>query len=120
MKQKRGYAVLVVGLDDKGFVFADPAWRDPSAVDQDVYEHVGRHRQDYHGRLILTADDLRRLAHELKLSSAETVRADLLDVAASYIGLLCCDCFQELASECTICPQLRREAQREATNEAGA
>jgi hypothetical protein len=112
--------VLVVGSDDKGFVFADPAWRDPSAVDQDVYEQVGRHRQDYHGRLIFTAGDLRRLAHGLKLSSAKTVRADLLDVAARYINLLCCDCFQELASECTICPQLRKEAEREGANEAGA
>ena len=44
----------------------------------------------------------------------ETVKSALLDTAASYRGLLCEDCYQELASECTICPQLRMEAAREA------
>ena len=69
------------------------------------------------GGLILTAAELRELADSLDHDTPETVKSALLDTAAGYQGLLCEDCFQELASECTICPQLKLEAVRD---EAGS
>ena len=65
------------------------------------------------GGVILTAADLRELADTLDHDTPLTVKSALLDTAANYQGLLCEDCFQELASECAICPQLRLEAGRE-------
>lgn len=108
-------AVLVLGSDlDTGAVFLDPVWLEAGETGAHAFERVSKHRHSYTaGSLVLTAGDLRELADTLDHDTPETVKSALLDTAAGYQGLLCEDCFQELASECTICPQLKLEAERE-------
>src|SRR5258708_6164768 len=109
----RAQAVLVLGSDDETrSIFIDPVWLAAGETD-DAFEQVSKNRQSYTGGLILTAAELRELAETLEHDTPESVKAALLDTAASYPDLLCEDCFQELASECPICPQLKLEAARE-------
>lgn len=108
-------AILVLGSDDETrHVFLDPVWLTAGEGVTDALEQVSKHRNSYTpGGLILTATDLRELADALEHDTPETVKSALLDASANYQDLLCEDCYQELASECTICPQLRMEAARE-------
>jgi hypothetical protein len=114
-KLKQAQAVLVLGSDDETrLTFADPVWLEAGETAEDAFEQVSKHRESYTGGvLILTATELRELANTLDHDTPETVKSALLDTAASYKNLLCQDCFRDLASECTICPQLRHEAARE-------
>src|SRR5712672_3277841 len=107
-KLEQAQAVLVLGSDsDTGSIFADPVWLGAGETGGEAFEQVSKHRESYTGGgLILTATDLRELADTLDHDTPQTVKSALLDAAASYKDLLCEDCFQELASECTICPQL--------------
>ena len=113
-KLDRAQAVLVLGSDDENrSIYLDPAWLTAGETGAEAFEQVSKHRKSYTGGLILTATELRELADTLDHDTPETVKSALLDTATSYQDLLCEDCFQELASECTICPQLRMEAARE-------
>jgi hypothetical protein len=113
-KLGRAQAVVVVGSDDETrLIFFDPAWLTADETGTEGFEQVSKHRKSYTGGLILTATELRELADTLDQDTSETVKSALLDTAASYCGLLCEDCYRELASDCTICPQLRLEAARE-------
>jgi hypothetical protein len=113
-KVDRAQAVLVLGSDDETrSVYADAAWLAPGETGTEAFEQVSKHRKSYTGGVILTATELRELAETLDHDTLETVKSALLDTAASYNNLLCEDCYQELTSECTICPQLRIEAARE-------
>ena len=109
-------AVLVLGSDvETSSVFLDPVWLKAGETGAEAVEQVSKYRNSYTGGgVVLTAAELRELADTLDHDTPETVKAALLDTAANYQGLLCEDCFQELASECTICPQLKLEAEREA------
>jgi hypothetical protein len=114
-KVDRAQAVLVLGSDDDNrSIYVDPAWLTAGETGTEAFEQVSKHRKSYIGGMIFTATELRDLADSLDHDTSETVKSALLDTAASYRGLLCEDCYQELASECTICPQLRMEAAREA------
>ena len=115
-KLEQAQAVLVLGSDsDSGSTFADPVWLGVGETGEEAFDQVSKHRESYTaGGLIFTAAELRELADTLDHDTPKTVKSALLDAAASYKELLCADCFQELASECTICPQLRLEAAREA------
>jgi hypothetical protein len=117
-KGERAQAVLVLGSDDDTCsVFLDPVWLQDGETGGEAVEQVSKHRNSYTGGgVVLTAAELRELADTLDHDTAESVKSALLDTAAGYRGLLCEECFQELASECVICPQLRSEAQR---NEVG-
>ena len=113
-KIDRAQAVLVLGSDDETHtVYADPAWLLTGETGAEAFEQVLKHRKSYIGGVVFTATELRELADTLDHDTSETVKSALLDTAASYRGLLCEDCYQELTSECTICPQLRMEAARE-------
>jgi hypothetical protein len=114
-KLERAQAVLALGSDDETrCVFLDPAWLPAGEGGAHAFDQISQHRNSYAaGGLILTATDLRELADTLEHDTPETVKSALLDTAANYDGLLCEDCYQELASECTICPQLRMESARE-------
>ncbi len=115
IREKRAQAVLVIGSDHENHsIYADPAWLTAGEDDTEAFEQVSKHRKSYTSGLIFTATELRELADSLDHDTPETVKSALLDTAASYRGLLCEDCYQELTSECTICPQLRMEAAREA------
>ena len=113
-KLAQAQAVLVLGSDDEtSSIFADPVWLGAGEAGEEAFDEVSKHRESYtSGGLILTAAELRELADTLDRDTPQTVKSALLDTAASYKDLLCEDCFQELASECTICPQLRLEAAR--------
>jgi hypothetical protein len=114
VREKRAQAVLVLGSDDENrSIYVDPAWLTAGETDMEAFEQVSKHRRSYTGGLTFTATELRELADSLDYDTPETVKSALLDTAASYKDLLCEDCFQELASECKICPQLRMEATRE-------
>jgi hypothetical protein len=114
VREKRAQAVLVPGSDDENrSVYVDPAWLTAGQAGAEAFEQVSKHRRSYTGGLILTATELREWADSLDHDTPETVKSALLDTAASYCGLLCED-YQGLTSECTICPQLRMEAAREA------
>jgi len=112
-------AVLVLGSDDDTCsVFLDPVWLNAGESGGEAVEQVSKHRNGYTGGgVILTAAELRELADTLDHDTPETVKSALLDTAAGYKDLLCEDCYQELASECKICSQLRLEAARD---EAGS
>ena len=113
-KLGRAQAVLVLGSDDETrSIYVDPAWLSAGEAGTEAFEQVSNHRKSYTGSVILTATELRELADTLDHDTSETVKSALLDTTASYCGLLCEDCYQELASECTICPQLILEAARE-------
>jgi hypothetical protein len=114
-KLDRAQAALVLGSDNETrSIFLDPVWLGAGETGAQAFERVSKHRSSYtDGGVILTAAELRELADTLDLDTPETVKSALLDTAASYEHLLCEDCFQELASECTICPQLRLEAARD-------
>jgi hypothetical protein len=113
-KLDRAQAVLVLGSDDNTrSIYIDPVWLAAGETDAEGFAQVSKHRQSYTGGLILTATELRELGETLEHDTSESVKAALLDTAASYPDLFCEDCFQELASECAICPQLRLEAARE-------
>ena len=114
-KLTHSQAVLVFGSDDDTrSVYADAAWLGDAETGAEAFEQVSKHRKFYTGGgLIFTARELRELAELLELDTPETAKSALLDTASSYQGLLCEDCYQELASECEICPQLRMEAARE-------
>ena len=113
-KVDRAQAVLVLGSDDENrSIYVGPAWLTAGENGAEAFEQVSKHRKSYTAGLILTATELRELADMLEHLTPETVKAALLDTATSYQDLLCEDCFQELASECTICPQLKVEADRE-------
>jgi len=113
-KLDRAQAVLVLGSDDETrSIYADPAWLTAGETSTEGFAQVSKHRKSYTIGIILTATELRELADTLDHDTPETVKSALLDTAASYRGLLCEDCYQELTSECTICPQLRMEAARE-------
>lgn len=114
VREKLDQAVLVLGSDETRSIYIDPVWLAAGESEAEAFEQVSKHRQSYTGGLILTAAELRELAETLDHDTPESVRAALLDTAASYPDLLCEDCFQELASDCTICPQLKLEAKREA------
>ena len=110
----RAQAVLVLGSDDENrSIYLDPAWLTAGENGAEAFEQVSKHRKSYTAGLILTATELRELADTLEHDTPETVKSALLDTATSYQALLCEDCFQELASECKICRQLRMEAARE-------
>src|SRR5437588_1213066 len=114
-KLGRAQAVVVLGSDDENrSIYVDPAWLTAGEAGTEAFEQISKHRKSYTGGLILTATELRELADTLDHETPETVKSTLLDTAASYRGLLCEDCYQELTSECTICPQLRMEAARAA------
>ena len=115
-KLDRRQAVLVLGSDDETrSIYLDPGWLMAGETCAEALEQVMKHRKSYTaGGLILTATELRELAETLDHDTPETVSSALLDTAASYHNLLCEDCYQELKSDCTICPQLRMEAAREA------
>ena len=111
----RAQAVLAFGSDDSNCaIYTDLVWLAAGETGEEAFEQVSKHRESYTGGLILTAAELRELADALDHEVPETVKSALLDTAASYNNLLCEDCYQELASECTICPQLRMEAARKA------
>jgi hypothetical protein len=113
-KLARAQAVLVLGLDDENrSVYVDRAWLEPGEADTAAFELASKYRKSYIGRLILTSTELRELADSLDQDTPAKVKSGLLDTAAAYRDLLCEDCFQELASECSVCPQLRMEAARE-------
>jgi hypothetical protein len=115
VREKRAQAVLVLGSDDENrSVYVDPAWLSAGEDATEASEQVSKHRKSYTGGLILTATELRELADSLDHDTPETVKSALLETATSYRGLLCEDCYRELISECTICPQLRLEAARKA------
>jgi hypothetical protein len=112
-KLGRVQAVFVLGSDDENLsIYLDAAWLTAGENGEEAFEQVSKHRKSYTAGLILTATELRELADTLEHDTPETVKAALLDTATSYQDLLCEDCFQELASECKICPQLRMEAAR--------
>jgi hypothetical protein len=114
-KLGRAQAVLVLGSDDGNrSIYPDPAWLMAGETSTEAIEQVSKHRKSYTAGIILTATELRELADTLDHDTPETVKSALLDTAASYRGLLCEVCYQELTSECTICPQLKTEAAREA------
>ena len=82
-------------------MYADPAWLTAGEVDMEAFEQVSNHWRSYTGGPIFTATELRELADSLVYNTPETVKSALLDTSASYRGLLCEDCYQELISECT-------------------
>ena len=115
-KPNRAQAVLVLGSDDGNrSIYIDPAWLTAAETGAEAFEQISKYRKSCTtGGVIFTATELRELADTLDHDTPETVKSALLDTAASYRGLLCEDCYQELKSECDICPQLRKEAAREA------
>src|SRR5713226_5286857 len=98
-KVDRAQALLVLGSDDQTrSIYFDPVWLAAGETGAEAFEQVSKHRESYTaGGLILTAAELRELADTLDHETSESVRAALLDTAASYPHLLCEDCFQELA-----------------------
>jgi hypothetical protein len=111
---ERAQAVLAFGFDeDTGAIYADPVWLPAGETGAEAFDRVSKHRRSYAGGgLILTAEELRELADTLDTDTPATVKSALLDTASDYASLLCEDCYQELASECTICPQIRMAAAR--------